>query len=337
VQALRNREWCATELERAGRPAPSPGPESRRYAPAPTVLLGEKITSTRLAQVSLKVESQWPQFNPSIAAHPDGGFGLVVRSANYELQDAGHYLSLSGDDIIRTTNYLARLAADLQVSSVQTIVQDGVRVRRDARVLGSEDCRLFWWRGGWWLTATRRDQRADGACQMVLGQLDGARLSQLEVLDPGYEDRHEKNWMPFVRGDDLYFVYACYPFTVLRWEPASRTLAEVERTAAPGVMAGLRGGSQGVPLEDGYLFVVHEAHDHCGRRTYSHRFMLMSHQLSPSGLSQPFSFAHDGIEFCAGAARSGDHILMSFGLNDRVAAIAMTSLSGVLSMIEPLC
>jgi hypothetical protein len=142
--------------------------------------------------------------------------------------------------------------------------------------------------------------------------------------------------MPFVRDDELYFVYACSPFTVLRFEPAGGTVTAVEQSVTADVLAGLRGGSQGVPVPGGYLFVVHEAHDRAGRRSYSHRFLFVNAELQATGISPPFSFAHDGIEFCAGAARLGDDLVMSFGLNDRVAAIAMTSMVDVLSMIEPL-
>jgi tetratricopeptide (TPR) repeat protein len=335
-QALKNREWCAARLEEAGTPAELPGPSALRFASVPAEVLGDLIPDTRLAQVSLTIESDWSQFNPSIAAAPDGGFEMIVRSANYQLLDKGQYRCLSRDCVIRTTNYLARLDSGLEVATARMIAERGVHTYRSAWVRGSEDCRLFWWRDAWWVSATRRDLHADAACQMVLARLAGDGIDQLEVLDPGTGQQHEKNWMPFVRGDELYFVYACHPFTVLRWEPASSRLIEVQRIVSPQVMTRLRGGSQGVPLDDGYLFVVHEAHDDGGRRSYSHRFMLMSDELEPAALSEPFSFAHDGIEFCAGAARRGDDLVMSFGLNDHVAAIATAPLSDVLSMTEPL-
>jgi glycosyltransferase involved in cell wall biosynthesis len=333
AQAVRNRQWCAMQLAKLGRPVPPP---AAGLLPARPALLGDLIPGTRFAQVSLATGSAWPQFNPSLAVHPDGGFGLIVRSANYLVHRAEGYTILADDGVIRTTNYLARLDEGFRLLDAQAISENGIAVRDDAPVLGSEDCRLFWWRDSWWLSATRRDQHEDAACQMMLGRLDGARLEQARVLDPGYPGgRHEKNWMPFTRGDELLFVYQCYPFTVLRWDPKSGRLSEVSRSRAPHVLAGLRGGSQGIALQEGYLFVVHEAHDEPEGRTYSHRFLRISADLKPDGISPQFAFVHEGIEFCAGAARSGDQVALSFGLSDRVAAIATASLDGVLSLIEP--
>jgi tetratricopeptide (TPR) repeat protein len=334
-QTLRNREWCASKLRALGEVVPEPAPQSWR-PPAAKKLLDDMVPSVRYAEVRLSIDSDWPQFNPSIAADPGGGFSLVVRSANYELLDSGSYLILTEDDAIRTTNYLARLDADLRVLSVRAIGEQGIAARRDALVRGAEDCRLFWWRGQWWLSATRRDQLSDDACRMTLARLNGPQLDSLQVLERGREFRHEKNWMPFVLRDELHFVYLCHPFTVLRWQPDTGALTEVSRVPTPLVMAELRGGSQGVPVGDSYLFVVHEAHDDSATRSYSHRFLLMNRQLKPAGISPAFSFAHSGIEFCAGAALAGDDIVMSFGIGDRIAALAIAPVAEMLSIIDPI-
>jgi tetratricopeptide (TPR) repeat protein len=334
-QALRNREWCAEKLRAAGRAVPPPA-SGQWFPPPRPQLLDDLVPRARYAQVRLSVESDWPQFNPSIAANPEGGFSLVVRSANYELLDSGNYLILTDDDVIRTVNYLARLDDDLQVRDVRAISEDAIPAQPDALVRGAEDCRLFWWAGQQWLTATRRDQRPDGACQMTLARVERGRAESLEPLELVQQDRHEKNWMPFVVGDELHFVYSCHPFTVLRWRPDTGSLAEVARTPTPPVMAGLRGGSQGVPVGESHLFVVHEAHDDDGMRSYSHRFLLMDRRLQPAGISPRFSYTDSGIEFCAGAARSGDDLVMSFGIGDRVAALALVPLDEVLTIIDPI-
>ena len=89
-------------------------------------------------------------------------------------------------------------------------------------------------------------------------------------------------------------------------------------------------------MPGGYLFVVHEAHDELGERSYTHRLVVMTREFRPGGLSEPFSFTHDGIEFCAGAARAAGDLVLSFGLNDRVAALAVAPLDQLLSLVLPL-
>jgi hypothetical protein len=139
-----------------------------------------------------------------------------------------------------------------------------------------------------------------------------------------------------VVGDELHFVYRCRPFAVLRWDGASHRLDRVRLIPTDHRFAGLRGSSQGLAVDDGYLFVVHEAHPSAGGRRYLHRFMTVDGSLSPSGISAPFAFVHDGIEFCAGLARRGSDLLLSFGVEDRCAAVAVVPIDSVIDAIEPL-
>jgi len=335
AQALKNRSWCALELKRSGKQVPPLPPESVRFLSGSAPLLGELVTDVRFAEISLQAGSPWPLFNPSIAADGDG-FRLIVRSASYERFVAGNYLPLTADGIIRTANYDVRLDAGFRVRSAEPIADDLAPRVPQAHIVGSEDCRLFCWQDDWWVSATRCDLDADGVCRMTLTRLRDGHFGRPEVLPPPVAGRHEKNWMPFVGGGDLYFVYSCHPFVVLRFDAHAGRLSEVTRTIVPPVMAGLRGGSQGVPVDGGYLFAVHEAHDELGERSYTHRLILMSDQFLPAGLSEPFSFTHGGIEFCAGAARAGDDLALSFGLNDRVAALAVAPLDQLISLVVPL-
>ncbi len=336
AQALKNRSWCALEVRRAGHEVPPLPAEALRFVDGSAPLLGDLISAARFAEINLSAVAPWPLFNPSIAPEADGGFRMIVRSANYERFVAGNYLPLTPDDVIRTANYEVVLDGSFGVRSATPISDDAAPRLQHARIVGPEDCRLVRWRGDWWTSATRCDLIADGVCRIALARLRDGQLDPPRLLPSPVPGRHEKNWMPFVAGDELYFVYGCHPFTVLRFEPDAATLTEVAVTPTPAVMAGLRGGSQGVPVPGGYLFVVHEAHDELGERSYTHRLVVMTREFRPAGLSEPFSFTHDGIEFCAGAARAAGDLVLSFGLNDRVAALAVAPLDQLLSLVLPL-
>jgi predicted GH43/DUF377 family glycosyl hydrolase len=139
--------------------------------------------------------------------------------------------------------------------------------------------------------------------------------------------------MPLVRGDELAFVYACRPTTIFGCEPATGALSPLARHRAPAIAEGLRGGSQGVPFGDGFLFAVHEARRHRGLRRYSHRFVLLDRRLRLAATSEPFTFTGDVTEFCAGMARRGDDLVLSFGISDAAAGLAVLAGGDVSAML----
>src|SRR5205085_5257037 len=93
------------------------------------------------------------------------------------------------------------------------------------------------------------------------------------LLGPTRLPQPEKNWMPFVVGDRLLFVYGSHPFVVLEWDPVRFDVTEVQRVATPLSMAELRGGSQGVRVADGWVFLVHERRVSTSRHLYVHQLL----------------------------------------------------------------
>ena len=211
-------------------------------------------------------------------------------------------------------------------------------IDRSARVRGYEDCRLFWWRGRWWATATVLD-RGDGLARMVLLDLEGDREALLVNHDhpAGQRDRHEKNWMPLVvpglsarssttgeaTEDELYLVYSLDPTIVLHVDGATLETGEVARCRPDANLTELRGGSQVIRRRDieagarlppdRWLCIVHETVHHTSEpmhgRYYLHRLVELegdpacggtSQGLTVSRVSWPFTLLALGVEFCAG-------------------------------------
>jgi hypothetical protein len=103
---------------------------------------------------------------------------------------------------------------------------------------------------------------------------------------------------------------------------------------APAAPAGLRGGSPGLPVDDGFLFVVHETLGRPGERVYVHRLVLLDAAYRLRALSRRFRFAGTGLEFCAGLARHGSDLLLSFGVADSTAALAAVDAGEALGLLE---
>jgi len=110
----------------------------------------------------------------------------------------------------------------------------------------------------------------------------------------------------------------------------------VQRVATPSSMAGLRGGSQGVRVDDGWVFLVHERRLSTSRHLYVHQLLKIDDSFTPVGLSAPFVLQRYGIEFVAGMAAWGEDLLLSFGVQDRTAWLAAVPRDRFLELLEPI-
>lgn len=128
----------------------------------------------------------------------------------------------------------------------------------------------------------------------------------------------EKNWSPLVHEGTLYLVYRIHPTTVLACDVRTGVCtAAYEPPAGSDVAAarvrGLRGGSQLVRVDGGYLGIGHD-----GR--YRHRFYLLA-SAPPFALLRVgpvVRFPGEGrIQFVAGMCRDGPgRMLVSYGRDD---------------------
>jgi hypothetical protein len=168
---------------------------------------------------------------------------------------------------------------------------------------------------------------------MALARIDGAHLTDLTALPDLDRLRPEKNWMPLVDGDRLRFVYSLHPLVVLEWDPQDAVMHEVVRDAGVTALEGLRGGSQAIRLDEGWLLIGHSVHGAQGRRLYRHRFVLLDDELRPCSWSGLFSFERYGVELCAGLTQRGDDLLISYGVEDRAARLMAVSCSAVLGLL----
>lgn len=290
------------------------------YAPSADALFGP-VTRVPLA---LPMEEPYAPMNPSVMLDGDD-LVAVIRGVNYRLGDPER--SWPRLPAIRTRNHLARLERDGTVREAREIVAaPAIPPASPSLVEGFEDLRLFRWRGRLHASATVRDRNPAMRCEIALLALDDdARIVELALLHGYRDDLHQKNWMPAVDGDDLLFVYLCDPTTVLRYDPAERRVAVHREHAPPVALEHLRGGSQLVRFDGGWLALTHEvAMIDAAHRRYLHRFVAFDRELRVRAITEPFRFADEPIEFAAGLAfdAAGGVLLASYGVQDCRAMMA---------------
>ena len=269
----------------------------------------------------------------------------IIRTTNYHLRwdefagrvKSKHNVSSTGKKspkISLTAGDTARAGLFLlsEPSSQEEILElADPQGLNDFPVKGYEDCRLFKWRKDWWCSATVRDRHPQGQCEIVLFNQRTKREHVIRNFD---NSRHQKNWVPLVtQFDQLLFIYSADPTIILEIDP--QTLACKKKTESEPAfnLSNLRGSSQAITstcgganlkTPGGWIYVAHEVAGRVpgGRSRYLHRFVELDNTFQVRHVSQSFYFIGQGIEFCAGIARKGNNLLISFGFEDRQAFIA---------------
>ncbi len=329
--AEQNRQHCLDRLADHERPQRPPLP-----------LLGQLAPGTRVARIDVPLDPPWPVCNPTLAADPEGGFRGAVRLVSYRLDDQGEYRSVDGHPTIRTANVVVRLDDDLRPVATQLLRDLAAEAPADpdAVVLGHEDLRLVHHDGRWWGLATVRDRSPDHRCQVALVEVASDRLDRSRVLEGPEDDRHQKNWMPFVRDGRLLAVHTCGgPDTVVvAIDPSEASVEVVARHRVHPLLGPWRGGSPLVddPESGGFLAVVHDVVWVDGQRIYRHRLVAFDDDVRPVAATPWWSFEGDDVEFAAGLARRGSDLVVSYGLHDRAAALAVIPAAELRSHLEPI-
>lgn len=252
-----------------------------------------------------------------------------VRTMNYAVTSAGRYAIADGGGIFRSVNYA--LEFDDAWGVVQsTRVEDATGVSERGhgfRAYGFEDCRLWRDEQRFCASATVRGLSPEqavqdpyyGSCEMALLQFDDAwRVVEVDVVRDYGRDRMQKNWMPVV-GRPRTFVYGCDPTVVV--ERFRTGTVERARSRPPVCLSDLRGGSQLIPYDDGYLCVTHEVAWR-PERVYLHRFVRFGPDFQVTAVTAPFCFLQAGLEICAGLARDDDRLVASFGAGETTLHLA---------------
>jgi len=277
-------------------------------------------------------EPGWLASNPSIYAGV-GQLRCVVRTVNYQIVN-GSYVTPPDDvvreegpwkgwQVIRTRNFLLDLNSDLRTMRAVELVDKTGGARTNYPVHGFEDMRLFEWQGKWWATTTVCDFTEDGRREIALLEIaDDGSVVRAEPLRGPWSDHAQKNWMPFVQNDVARVVYATSPSTIFELIDGKKPICLAPSNAPLG-HGRLRGGSQGVRVDEGWVFIVHDVAFPGGGRMYLHRFVLLDEELKLVSMSDLFYFERLGIEFCAGLARVDGKLVASYAVNDGSARLGI--------------
>jgi glycosyltransferase involved in cell wall biosynthesis len=180
--------------------------------------------------------------------------------------------------------------------------------RRDARILGLEDVRVYRSGGGVKFVAVSSEHSE--SIRIVHGtyDLDRKRLSDCRVLDSPTNASCEKNWIPI--HDDPRIIYRWYPFETYTIDDSKMVLKDQYPT--PWFFQHVRGSAVPVRMGD-ELWALAHCVEYSTPRKYFHFFVSLDPvSLRPKAITLPFVFQAQGIEYCIGVQSMGSYLTCIF-------------------------
>lgn len=300
----------------------------------------ELMPKTEIFEFQFATENNYKPMNPSVASINNELY-MIQRTVNYLITENGSY-DMQGDSAIRTVNYLLKLNSDLTLNTLFEILPPkNLPTPLYDQVIGWEDCRLFSVNNELYCTSTVRQLNQEGICEIVLSKIvddeedkSKKRFSDYKVIRPNFvEKQHEKNWMPMVVDNTIFFVYSCDPTRVID------AFGNMVTTSVPNIAVdSFRGGSQLIAFHGGWLALIHESHGMPNyQRRYMHRWVWFDAYGRLARYSDSFYFKKIGIEFAAGLAQhpATGKLIASFGVDDRSSWLASFDQNNIKKILKP--
>ena len=300
--------------------------------------------------IPAELTKQTGLMNPSVFIDSDGDILVNLRHVNYTLYHSEgeqkftsrwgplSYLHPENYQKLATTNYICKLNSDLEIEKFCVVDTSKLDVEPLWDFVGLEDARLTQWGGDYYLIGVRRDTTTNGQGRMELSKIEldkenwtAKEVSRLRIPAPLDDVSYcEKNWVP-VLDMPFHFIKWTSPTELVKTYPDNPPRCEqVFIKTSNFNVVDQRGSSHVFNWGEYRVSITHEVYlfnNYLERKDgfYRHRFCVWDSEWNLVGISpEPFTFLDSRIEFCAGAAVSGDDLLISFGFQDNAAFILKT-------------
>lgn len=271
------------------------------------------------------------QTTSSSIIQTENGFRTNVRCVDYTIRPDGSYCCASNDHVIRTQNILLDLTKEFAIeNNVRYLVDKSGITLYPKNILGMEDVRLF---GDNYLFCTYLEMNETRTPQIGWGTYDpDGTVTRMVPLQVTPQLQCEKNWMPFINNDEIYFIYSIGPFVLYKLNKNTAEITEIKRCTFGNSTGFLdwndvhindfRGSAPPIPYKDGWLCTIHQV-VYQKPRKYFHRFVWFDKDFTILKFSKPFYFSKIGIEFNLSICHSDDGLLVPYSINDSDSTIGI--------------
>ena len=300
------------------------------------LIIGAPILRNRHRKRCLKIslgldlDENIKPFNPSLAIHGNTKFGIARVDSFRPHLDQNYIFDKNSKG---SRNILYELDNNFNAINPSWLSFQSIPNELKDSWLSYEDLRLFSWRQGLWaIGALHVQKKYEGEldlskriCRQALVKIEGNEMILHSIFTSPLKLKTEKNWVPLVIGDDLYFFYSIDPLALYKFDGSKLTLNGSLPRSHDSIR--LRGSSQLVHWKDDlYLGLAHWQRIKTHKTHYLHEFVIFdSSSMQLIETSEPFFLHKRGIEFATGLMRHENSILISYGVSDAACFINQIS------------
>jgi hypothetical protein len=293
--------------------------------------------------INNNTHDEFIESTPSIIKYKTG-YKCNIRYVNYSINN-GNYVAKN--NIVRTHNKLATLDTNLNIiDNIELINTTNIK-HFDVNVKGLEDIRLFtnnidkntfdiydndiYDIGHFMCTSLEFNNKR--IPQMCYGQYNFStgNINKIIPIKINNELKCEKNWMPLMIDNEVYFIYSIYPFKLFHFDINTNETSLVKESYLKisnqstndlkSCLVDFRGSSPLIQYKNGWLCTIHQVY--YNPRKYFHRFIWFDLEFTTIKFSKLFYFESINVEFNLSICHSDDGLLITYSQNDNSAKIGL--------------
>jgi len=276
----------------------------------------KKIKGNILNSINYHIKGKKEYFLFNTTEIDDIVVSRISSTNNKNFKEVGLYKTIPKENFT-ISEYL-----DKSVENVSCLVKETnnsisfiKKIKTKEGVSGYEDPRLFKYRNSYWIICTKIDK--NGQRLIIFDINNSSKEYELK-----YKNRNkvEKNWLPFVVNDELYFLYSIDPYIVLKYN--ENECIKVVSTVKKNIFSEKIGGSvPGIDFKynnrDYFMFGGHISINkyHIIRKN----FFFLTEKTFPFDIkfhTEILDFNNHPIEFLSGMYIKNDKVVLSYGVND---------------------
>jgi len=250
---------------------------------------------------------------------------LNLRYINYKIEPDGGYSmfengSYSHDNNVITKNAVTYLNDQFKID--EPVLFDNEitdLIKRESRIKGLEDVRLFNFKQKVYYTATTKEYSNSDIYRIIYGEYDieNHKYINNKILYPPVETNCEKNWIPINHKDDkLLFIYNWHPLQIGTLNDLNK-LNIIIKHETPTFFKHYRGSTILCEYKNELWCLTHGV-KYSKPRKYFHQFVVLEKDTyKPIRFTVPFYFSNYKIEYCNGLIIKDDHAIIVFSQNDK--------------------
>jgi hypothetical protein len=225
-----------------------------------------------------------------------------------------------------TRNFLLNYSSDLHRIDQTELVNNNQDIIYPCHIQGLEDVRLIDSEIPEFI-CTCLEINSKSIPQICYCQYDKStgEVTKIIPLIVG-ELKCEKNWLPFTKDGNLYFIYTISPLRIYKFNRNTNELEFINEYFLDGDLSldDFRGSGGLIPYKSGYLGTIHQVYFDSPRK-YFHRFIWFDQDSTSIKYSKLFYFESPNIEYTLSLCHSPHGLLIPYSIMDNCSRIGIFS------------